>query len=205
ESFIAYEGSKVGANGLIIETSDSVIVVDTPWNNEQTRKLINWVREHIKKPISFFVITHAHDDRIGGISLLKKEQIRSISGMLTAKAAIEAEFAQPDIIFEKDTLIEVNQMRLEIFYPGPGHTKDNVVVYVHSVDVLYGGCFLKNATTKSLGNIADADLNQWPLSVRSMKSKFPDARIVIPGHGNLGSGAIENTLKLLEQRAASHN
>lgn len=199
-SYIDYSGYKIGANGLILQVGEKVIIVDAPWNNEQTGRLINWVRNNINKPIETFIITHAHDDRIGGINRVKAEGINTISGIKTAEIAKSSSITVPDYTFKADTTLVVEYLSLELFYPGPGHSSDNIVVYLPEYQILYGGCFLKNSTTKDLGNTADADLEKWPESIANVQDRFPLLKLVVPGHGNWSPGSIENTLKLLQEK-----
>jgi len=193
------EYGKVGANGLIIEGKKEAIIIDAPWNNEQTNQLIEWVQDSLKKKVKYVAVTHFHADRIGGIELLKEKSIPAVSGKLTSELADKSR-PLPDITFKKDTTLKLDNISVELFYPGPGHTEDNIVVYVPQRKVLYGGCFLKSSTSKNLGNVADANIDKWPASIESVKRRYPDAEIVVPGHGNWRAGAIENTLKLLGEQ-----
>ncbi len=60
-----------------------------------------------------------------------------------------------------------------IFYPGAGHTKDNVVVYFPKERILFGGCFIKDNKATGMGNIADADLAAWPGISRAHRGRIP--------------------------------
>ena len=60
---------------------------------------------------------------------------------------------------------------------------DNLVVYVPSANVLYGGCAVHELSSTSAGNVADADLAEWPTSVERIQKHYPEAEVVIPGHG----------------------
>ncbi|MEQ8688325.1 MAG: subclass B1 metallo-beta-lactamase [Imperialibacter sp.] len=200
ESYGAYQGGKVGANAVIFVGKDSVVVIDTPWGDDQTIQLLDWIDREIKKPVASFVVTHFHDDRIGGIDILKQRGIPAVSSELTAKLAVENGIVKPDVLFKNDTTIALAGGKIEVFYPGAGHSPDNVVVYFPSEKLLYGGCFLKDASTTSLGNLGDADVAAWPVSLEKMKKRFPKPKMVIPGHGGLEPGAIENTAKLLKDK-----
>lgn len=197
ESFGDYNGNKISANGIIAVAKDSVVIIDAPWNNEQTVQLIDWVETEIGKPIAMFVITHAHDDRIGGISVLNERKIKSVSSHLTKVYALKRGFESPTKAFERELTMKFDSLEVQIYYPGAGHTVDNSVVYLLPSNILYGGCFIKSSGSTSLGNIEDADLNSWPQSIKNMQKRFPKPKIVIPGHGDYEKGAIENTLKLL--------
>ena len=41
--------------------------------------------------------------------------------------------------------------------------------------------FMSSST--SAGNVADADLAEWPTSVERIQKHYPEAEVVIPGHG----------------------
>ena len=52
--------------------------------------------------------------------------------------------------------------RLKVFYPGPGHTSDNITVGIDGTDIAFGGCLIKDSKAKSLGNLGDADTEHLP-------------------------------------------
>jgi len=174
-------------------------LIDTPWDDEQTVQVLDWIEREIDKPISFTVVTHAHMDRIGGINVLKSHNISTISGRLTAKEATQNGYAQPDLTFQSDTLLTYGNSSLEAYYPGPGHTLDNTVIYLNDQHILYGGCFIKSTSSTSLGNIEDAKVAYWSSSLRKVLKRYPDRKLVIPGHGNWKPGSIQNTLNLLSK------
>lgn len=203
-STILYEGNKISSNGLIIEGKDSVVVVDTPWNIEQTRQVLTWVDSVLAKPIAIFVITHAHDDRIGGIAEVHKYGISTVSGTLTQQQADKKGFEQPCQTFEQELTIKLSGIDLILYYPGAGHTVDNTVVYLPDRDLLYGGCFIKSAGAKNIGNLKDANVIAWPVSLDNLQARFPKAKTVIPGHGSYQPGAIENTRRLIHDYLSQH-
>src|SRR5690625_3777758 len=116
-SFANYEGSLVSANGLILESTEEVALLDIPWDDQQTIQLLDWIDREINKPVSFTIITHAHMDRIGGINVLKSKNIPTISGSLTAKEATKSGYSQPDLTFHSDTLLSYGKSSLEVYYP----------------------------------------------------------------------------------------
>jgi glyoxylase-like metal-dependent hydrolase (beta-lactamase superfamily II) len=88
----------------------------------------------------------------------------------------------------------------ELLFLGPGHTRDNIVAWLPLRRVLFGGCLLKSSTSEGLGNIADSDIAAWPASVRHVRDRYPDATIVVPGHGTIAGDPIGTTLSLLAKR-----
>ena len=99
---------------------------------------------------------------------------------------------------------------VELFYPGAAHSTDNLVVYVPSANVLYGGCAVPHElSSTSAGNVADADLAEWPTSVERIQKHYPEAEVVIPGHGLPGgldllqhTANVVSTQKSLSRRVA---
>ncbi|MDY0019864.1 MAG: MBL fold metallo-hydrolase [Anaerolineae bacterium] len=85
---------------------------------------------------------------------------------------------------------------VQVLYPGPSHTPDNVVVYFPARKLLFGGCMILGGD--EVGNTADADMEAWPESVRRLMDL--DVDLVVPGHGDrLDPGLIAHTVELLTE------
>lgn len=186
------------SHGLIVETPSGIVLIDTCWNVEQTASLIRNINSKFHLPIILAIITHAHQDRIGGIEALLNNNIRTISTSLTARKAAIAGYMKPSPDLDpKLTQLEFNGFRIEVFYPGPGHTEDNIVVWIPSDHVLFGGCLVKALENVSLGNVADANTEKWASSIQNLQIRYPNANIVVPGHGRIGStDLLLHTIKL---------
>ena len=81
----------------------------------------------------------------------------------------------------------LGERRLELWHAGPGHTTDNIVVWIPDEQVLFGGCLVRALASKRAGYIEEADLKAWPRTVAAVIEKYPDARLVVPGHGSPGA------------------
>lgn len=66
---------------------------------------------------------------------------------------------------------------------------DDIVVWVPKKKVLFGGCLIKSQNAGNLGNTAEADLINYPATLKKVREKYSGAKIVISGHGQ--SGGIE--------------
>lgn len=203
-----YQGSAIPANGLIIKTTDGVVLVDTGWDTiddtDNTRQLLRWVADSLHQPVRFCIVTHAHDDRVGGISELRKAGIRVISTPLTARKTVKQGYQAPEGILPNDTTFTIGQEPIRCYFPGEGHTSDNIVVWLSNQQILHGGCFVKSVAAFGMGNLADANLNEWANSIRRVMNEFGTATLVIPGHEEWGdTRALEHTLNLLEKHAAA--
>jgi metallo-beta-lactamase class B len=105
---------------------------------------------------------------------------------------------QAEFYFTKDTSFKIGDAKFETYYPGEGHTKDNIVIWFDQQKILYGACFVKSTDNNSLGYITDANLKAWPQSVKNVLAKYhPD--YVIPGHFSWqNKNSLLHTLALLQ-------
>ncbi len=54
---------------------------------------------------------------------------------------------------------------------------------------------------RAIGYLGDANTDQWAATVQQIKLKYPNAEIVIPGHGKPGgTELLEYTIKLFEEK-----
>ena len=205
-SYGMVSGVLTDAHGVIIVNNHKIVLVDTCWTNEQTASLLKQISDKFHDPVSLAIITHAHDDRIGGIDTLQKNSIKTISTSLTSQKAYLAGFGKPAPELDPK-LTEFNlqdsgsgDIKIEVLYPGPGHTEDNITVWIPVDHVLFGGCLIKALEWDSLGYLADAYIDKWASSVRVLQIRYPDAVIVVPGHGNIGNILLlQHTIDLVSK------
>jgi metallo-beta-lactamase class B len=200
-TYADYNGYRTPSNGLVIETSNGLVLIDTPWNNGQTKELIKLTKDKFNKDFSLAIITHAHEDRIGGINTLLENKIDVRSTIMTSELAAKYGFKKPAPSLDSNPNIKIGDVAIEVFYPGEGHSADNIVVWFPKFKVLFGGCIVKDLNSEGLGSTTDANIEQWPISLDKVLEKYSDVEVVIPGHGKWGSiELIEHTLQLLRQK-----
>ena len=196
-SYNLYKGTPFPSNGLIISTKEGIALIDGAWGVENTSQLINYCKDSLKQDIKFVIGTHFHDDRIGGVKLFNELNIPVYVNSKTAELAAKDSLGDL-FILNHDT--SFGGITISPNYLGAGHTLDNQVVYLPIANILFGGCLVKSLDAGGMGNIADADLKQWPATIKAVKKKYNDAEIIVPGHGDYGNTELLNhTLKLLKQ------
>ncbi|RYZ40565.1 MAG: subclass B1 metallo-beta-lactamase [Myxococcaceae bacterium] len=184
------------ANGLIVEDGDTSILVDTGWNPRQAEALLTWARGSLHHPVRAALVTHFHIDRTGGIPALQAQHIPVHSREDTARRAT----AQGNPVPTQRLSDAQDFGPLSVFFPGAGHAPDNLIVFHPASGILYGGCFIKDAAAKDLGNLEDADTASWPSSLQRARAHYPDARVIVPGHHALGGlELLDHTEALLRE------
>ncbi|MGH1284214.1 BcII family subclass B1 metallo-beta-lactamase [Bacillus toyonensis] len=194
-----FNGEAVPSNGLVLTTSKGLVLVDSSWDDKLTKELIEMVEKKFQKRVTDVIITHAHADRIGGIRTLKERGIKAHSTALTAELAKKNGYDEPLGDLQTITNMKFGNMKVETFYPGKGHTEDNIVVWLPQYKILAGGCLVKSAEAKDLGNVADAYVNEWSTSMENVLKRYGNMNVVLPGHGEVGDkGLLLHTMDLLK-------
>lgn len=189
---------RVSSNGLVVREGDHVVVVDTAWGAEPSLLLLDWIDRELGLPVSRLIVTHFHDDRLGGWEVFAERGARVIASQRTLGLA---EVTSTDA-FDLYTLKPGETMTsgsMEILYPGPAHAEDNVVVWLPAHKLLAGGCAMRAAESGGMGNVADATISEWANSMRRVQQAYPLAELVLPGHGAIGGlELIQHTIDLAE-------
>lgn len=192
------------SNGGIIQVGTEILLIDSAWNDAQTDLILDWIHKDLKSTPAAAVLTHAHEDRLGGIRALHARGIRTIASGLTAELAKQQGLVVPQQTFNGGTDLSLGGRTIRVWHPGPGHTRDNVVVWVPDKRILFGGCLIKSAQAGDLGYTKEADLEQWPRTVEKVYQEFEQVKIVVPGHGDpSGIEAVTHTLELLNKAAGT--
>jgi metallo-beta-lactamase class B len=199
-TYQAYKGNLVPANGLYIVTDAGVALLDMPWDTTQCVPLLDSIQARHHVPVRWSISTHSHADRTGSIDILRRHGVATYSSRATQALCRERGEHVAEFGFAQDTVFQLGNLRFETFYPGPGHTPDNIVVWLPQSNTLYGGCFVKSTKAKDLGNLADADVSAWPTSMQAVIDRYPTVMTVIPGHdGWKNVHSPQHTLKLLQR------
>jgi metallo-beta-lactamase class B len=191
----------VASNGLLVKTRDGLLMVDTPWTPDQTKRLLDWAAANLGQRVTYVVSTHSHEDRAGGLAAL--DGIPAAALDLTVEKLKAAGGPVPQVLLRSEAKKLEDALRgFVAFYPGPGHTVDNIVVYLPASRILFGGCLVKDEKATGLGYTGEADLAHWPKAVAAVEERFAQATIVVPGHGPVGTRqALVHTRELLAKQA----
>lgn len=190
----------VSSNGLVVVNEGDAYIIDTPWSEEDTEVLLDWIEEQgwqAKASIS----THFHLDRSAGIAVLNKRSIDTYASHQTNQLLKEQGWAMATNEFEDENFSLLDGV-IETYYPGPGHAMDNIVVWLPQAQILDGGCMIRESATQSLGYTADGSVADWVESVQNVIDQFPGIVQVIPGHGQPGGPELLKHTQDLARQAA---
>jgi metallo-beta-lactamase class B len=180
------EFGNVPCNGLIVRNKTETIIFDTPTKDEGSEELIKWIKDSLHCKINAIIPTHFHNDCLGGLKAFHENNIPSYANYKTIELAKENEFEVPQNGFEDSLVLKVGSENIIAKYFGEGHTKDNIIGYFKSEEVMFGGCLIKELNANK-GYLGDANVNEWSNTVEKIKKKYPAVKIVVPGHGAHGN------------------
>ena len=190
----------VPCNGLIVRDNNEVIIFDTPTNDKSSEELIKWIEETLHYKINAVIPTHFHDDCLGGLKAFDENSIPSYANVKTIELAKQNNLVVPKNGFIDTLTLKVGNEIVTVKFFGEGHTKDNLVGYFPSENVMFGGCLLKEMKA-SKGYLVDANVAEWSNTVEKIKMEYPNVKIVVPGHGEYGnSKLLDYTIKLFKTK-----
>ena len=188
DTFLVTHSFPWPANSLIVRYPSQLIIwVDTPYSDRATEQVWQWIKAELGDERLIEINTGFHNDNLGGNGFLYTKSIAVYGSTSTARllttcaektrkqllnllkkpelkkyymAYSKANYFPPDHLFDiqPDERIVFFKGLCEIYYPGPSHSKDNLMVYFPDKKLLFGGCAVKSMNSKSLGFTGDADL-----------------------------------------------
>ncbi len=218
-------------NSLIVPcTPRDFVWVDTPCTDDATRQVHEWLKRTFADPNLIEINTGFHNDNLGGNGYLIAQGIGCYGSDLTPKliaerwertkqqalpyyaqagdsvrdAFLNQKLIAPNKLYplSEGLTLHVGSETVDVLFPGASHTADNVVVYFRNKRILFGGCMIKALAARTPGFAGDADMAAWPASVQKVLDRFPDTRLVIPGHGAPGDlTLLTHTIRLCRQQA----
>lgn len=182
-----YQDSKVQANGMYVVTNEGVVMIDTPWDTTQFQPLLDSIRVRHNKPVVMCFATHWHSDKTAGLEYYRQQGIKTYTTVHTDDLSKKNGKKRAEFLMANDTSFRVGQYSFETFFPGPGHTEDNIVIWFHKERILYGGCLIKGATDENLGFLGDGNKAEYVTTLKRVHRKFRDPKFIIVAHSDWNS------------------
>lgn len=198
-------------NSMVYVGPEHVTIIGATWCPASAKALHDSIGIRTDKPVREVINTNYHPDRAGGNAFWKsigceihatektvqlmREQWDSICDFTRTSIPElpEMPLVLPTCTHEGD--FELQEGKIRVFFLGAAHTEDGVFVYLPDERVLYAGCILK----ATLGNLKQANLEEYPRTLRKLKQLDLDMETVVAGHGTPvhDAGLIDRSLVLL--------
>ena len=168
-------------------------------------QILNWIKREINLPVALAVVTHAHQDKMGGMDALHAAGIATYANALSNQLAPQEGMvaAQHSLTFAANGWVEPatapNFGRSRYFTPGPSHTSDNITVGIDGTDASLFGCLIRTARPESLGNLGDADTEHYAASARAFGAAFKASMIVMSHSAPDSRAAITHTARMADK------
>ncbi len=191
---------KQDANGMYMVTDSGVVIFDSPWDTCPFQPLLDSIKKRHHKNVIINIATHSHEDRTSGLAYYRTHGIKTFTTVQTDEISKENGRPRAEFLMQKDTAFHIGQYTFQTYYAGPGHTKDNIVIWFDKEKILYGGCLVKSIDAADLEYIGEANIPEWSKTIKKVQAKFEKPAFIITGHHSWkSSSALEHTLKLIKQ------
>lgn len=179
-----YQGSKTPAHGMYLVTKKGVVLFDTPWDTTQFQPLLDSIQKRHNKKVLFCLATHWHSDRTAGLEYYEWQGIKTYTTALTDQWSKKENAKRAAHLIYRDTVFHFDEYSFETYYPGEGHTADNIVVWFGKEKILYGGCLIKGADAENLGYLGDGNTKAYETTLLNVQKKYTNPKYIIVSHAN---------------------
>lgn len=199
-TYNAYEESQVPANGMYLVTNDGVVMFDTPWDTTQFQPLLDSIKLKHNKNVVMCFATHWHSDKTAGLEYYRQQGIKTYTTVLTDELSEKNNKKRAEFLMTKDSVFTVGQYSFETYYPGEGHTADNIIIWFKKEKILFGGCLIKGADDKSLGYLGDANVNEYAATLEKVQKKCTKPKFIIIAHSDWkNTNSLKHSLMMAKE------
>lgn len=145
--------------------------------------------------------TKIKDMQKQGSSDLEQEKARLKRNIANHEILRHSRIMLPEITFDNRLVFQLEDERIEMYYPGPTHTNDSSVIYFPGRKTIHMGDMVFAGYHSYIDERAGADTKNW-LSFLEQVMNW-DIDTVIPGHGPIGGKEhLEKEIKYLQDLRA---
>lgn len=199
-TYNTYQNSKVRANGVYLVTKKGVVLFDTPWDTTQFQPLLDSIYKKHQQNVVMAFATHWHSDKTAGLEYYRKQGIKTYTTSLTDSLSKVNNTKRAEFLMTKDTIFTYDRYQFETYYPGEGHTKDNIVIWFPKEKIMLGGCLIKGAKDENLGYLGDGNTNEYANTLLKVQQKYPNPKFIITTHSDWRDiNSLKNSIKMAKQ------
>jgi glyoxylase-like metal-dependent hydrolase (beta-lactamase superfamily II) len=223
-------------NSGVIVGEKAVMIIDATATPVMAQDLIKKIRSVTDKPIKYVLLSHYHAVRVLGASAYAAHGAQEViasrgtydliveRGAQDMKSEMErfprlfqnAEsvpgLTWPTMVIDGTLNVDLGGVKVDIWHPGPGHTKGDTIAWVAQEKVLFSGDLVEFEAGVYTG---DAQLEEWPATLEALRAL--GAEKLVPGRGEAMLNAADcnkaldytkrwvTTLFSAAKEAAAHN
>jgi glyoxylase-like metal-dependent hydrolase (beta-lactamase superfamily II) len=179
------------ANSTFLVTTEGILVVDTGLNDQEGEKLLAAIRKISAQPVRYIINTHYHPDHQGGNAAVgpgativttefTRERTESLLSLLSAPQ--RKPFRLASLIIAPELTIFLGGYRVEVHFPGKGHTSGDAIVYFPQQQAVALGDLFMHGSCPAMD---EGSVENW---IRTLDQALSRAiRTAVPGHFALGA------------------
>jgi glyoxylase-like metal-dependent hydrolase (beta-lactamase superfamily II) len=191
------------------------MVVDTGLGQKNGATVMRAEQKLAKGPILYLTTTHYHSEHTTGEqafpantiiirnSAQQDEMNKAVAGHIEVFKKMSAQnldllqdvkFRSPDVVFDRETKVDLGGVTARLFWLGPAHTKGDELIFVEEDSVLIPGDIVQKDIFPIMPN-ADASVKGWLAILDNVEALHP--KFIVPDHGP----AIVDASQIATQRA----
>lgn len=199
-TYNTYKEYLVPANGMYLVTNDGVVMFDTPWDTTQFQPLLDSIKSRHNKKVLMSFATHWHSDKTAGLEYYRQMGIKTYTTVLTDELSKKNDKKRAEFLMMQDTGFHVGQYSFNTYYPGPGHTEDNIVIWFEKEKILYGGCLIKGVDDENLGYLGDGNIKEYASTLKRVQKKYRKPTFIIIAHSDWKNiNSLKHSIRMAEE------
>lgn len=176
-------------NSVFLVGKNAILVVDTGYDARAGEKLLAAIRTVSQLPVRYIVNTHYHHDHQAANGLIGP-QTEVLTTAYTRQRTLdflkrppsESAFRAATITITDAADIYVDDQRIHLEYPGPGHTMGDLVVSFPAQKAIATGDLFLNGSCPAMDR---GSVLNWIHTIETMLNG--PAEKFVPGHFEIGS------------------
>ena len=173
------DGQIINTVSLIVVTDDGVLVADGQGDVEQSRAMVDTIKELTSEPVKYMVIASDHGDHTGGNAAFAKAypDIEFLASPASIEALAGRDHPPIEAVSNERTL-ELGGTEIQILNLGRAHTGGDLMVYLPASRVLFMSEIYLRGVFPAMRS---AYPSEWVETIE--KAQAMDVSIYVPGHG----------------------